>query len=204
LKEKKPAARLYSSLVGFLEKIFLFLELEHNGYKFRLRCRCKLMPSIKELAHWLSEARRIVIVGVGNPLRRDDNIGVEVVSELEGKVPKQVLLIKSETVPESFFEPIVEFKPTHILILDAALLNLSPGSIRLIEPKEATGTALSTHALPIQIFCEYLAKTTGAKITMLLIQPADTSFGEGLTRKLNLTKKRLVNHLISLIGGAKS
>ncbi len=160
--------------------------------------------SLRELASWLSEAQRIVLVGIGNPLRKDDNIGIEVIDALEGKVPEHVLLVKSETVPESFIGEIEAFKPTHILILDAALLNLRPGSIRLIKPQTAAEVAISTHALPIQIFCEYLAEATGAEIAMLLIQPEDTSFGEGLTPRLNQAKKRLVKHLLSLIGCAEN
>jgi len=156
--------------------------------------------SLDELAQWFSGARRIVIVGVGNPIRRDDNVGVEIVNGLEGKVPKSVLLIKSETVPESFIEPIVKFKPTHILILDAALLGLGPGAIKFMKTIEVKATAISTHALPIHIFCEYLTKTTGAKIAMLLIQPKNASFGEELTCELKMTKEKLVRHLVKMVG----
>jgi len=157
------------------------------------------MSLIGNVAQWFSKVQRIVIVGVGNPIRRDDNIGVEILDGLEGKVPKTVFLIKSETVPESFIGPIAEFKPTHILIVDAASLNLGPGAARFVEDVEASKTAISTHALPIQIFCEYLAKTTDAKVAMLLVQPKDTSFGEGLTRELDLARVKLVSHLIKII-----
>jgi hydrogenase 3 maturation protease len=155
-----------------------------------------------DLAAWLSGARRIVIVGVGNPLRRDDNVGVETIEGLEGKALQNVLLIKSETVPEEFMEQIVDFRPTHILIIDAALLDLAPGSARLTECLQTSRTPVSTHALPIQIFCEYLAKMTGAKIAMLLIQPKDTSFGEGLTHELELAREKLVSHLVRIVGQA--
>lgn len=155
-----------------------------------------------DLKQWFIGARRIVIVGVGNPIRRDDNIGVEIVKGLEGKVPESVLLVKSETIPEEYVGPIVDFKPTHILIIDAALLNLNPGTAKLIESVKASRVPISTHFLPIQIFYEYLTKMTGAKIAMLLIQPKDTSFGEGLTRELQLTKRRLSGHIIGIIGSA--
>jgi len=157
--------------------------------------------SSDDLVKWFSNARRIVIVGIGNPLRRDDNVGVEIVKGLEGKVQKSVLLIKSETVPESYIEPILEFNPSHILILDAALFGLAPGAIKLMEVSEVKTTAISTHALPLQIFCKYLAETIEAKIALLLIQPGDTNFGEGLTRELRLARKKLVNDLAKIIKG---
>lgn len=151
------------------------------------------------LARWFSKAQRIVIVGVGNSIRRDDNIGVEIVNGLKGKVTKDVFLIKSETVPESFIEPIVEFKPTHILIIDAGLMNLSPGTAKIVETIEVSKTAISIHALPIQIFCEYLAKMTDAKVAIILVQPKDTSLGEGLTHELDLAREKLVDYLAKII-----
>ena len=157
------------------------------------------MSVTHDLTRWFSQAQRIVIVGVGNPLRRDDNIGVEIVSGLEGKVSKAVLLIKSETVPESFIEQIIEFRPTHILIIDAALLNLSPGQVKLEESLKVSPVAISTHTLPIQIFCEHLTRMISVKIAMLLIQPENTNFGEGLTRRLNIIRNKLVDDLIKIL-----
>jgi hydrogenase 3 maturation protease len=148
------------------------------------------------LKNWLSNAQKIVIAGIGNPLRKDDFVGVEIVRNLQNKVSQSVYLIECETVPESFIEPITEFKPTHILLIDAAMLNLKPGSSKLIEPSRMINqSAISTHALPLKIFCEYLAKTTGAKIALLVIQPKDTDFGEGLTLKLRETATNLTNLL---------
>ena len=153
-----------------------------------------------DLKNWLSNAQRVVIVGIGNPLRKDDFVGVEIVRNLQNKVSQSVYLIECETVPESFIEPITEFKPTHILIIDAAMLNLKPGSSKLIEPSQMMKhPAVSTHALPLRIFCEYLAKTTSAKLVLLVIQPKDTSFGEGLTSKLRETATTLTNLLSKVL-----
>ena len=174
----------------------------------KVQSKLRLMVSSKnkkndieaDLKNWLSKAQRIVIAGIGNSLRKDDFVGVEIVRSLQNKVSRFVYLIECETVPESFIEPITEFKPTHILIIDAAMLNLSPGSSKIIEHSEIVGqTAISTHALPLRIFCEYLAETTGAKITLLVIQPKDTSFGEGLTSKLKETATNLTNLLSKVL-----
>jgi len=152
------------------------------------------------LKNWLSNAQKVVIAGIGNPLRKDDFVGVEIVRNLQNKVSQFVYLIECETVPESFIEPITEFKPTHILIIDAALLNLKLGSSKLMEPGQmAKQTAISTHALPLRIFCDYLTKTTGAKIALLLIQPKDAGFGEGLTAELKKTAVELTNLLSRIL-----
>ena len=153
-----------------------------------------------DLKNWLSNAQRVVVAGIGNPLRKDDFVGVEIVRNLQNRVSQYVNLIECETVPESFIEPITEFKPTHILIIDAAMLNLKPGSSELIESGQMVNQPpISTHALPLRIFCEYLAKTTGAKIVLLVIQPRDAGFGEGLTTELRKTALELTNLLSRIL-----
>jgi len=150
----------------------------------------------RDLRVWLSDAKKVVIAGVGSPLRKDDFIGVEIVRKLRNKVSHSVYLIECETVPESFIEPISDFKPTHVLIIDAAMLNLKPGSSKLIEPKEMVDAAVSTHALPLGLFSEYLRETIGAKVALLAIQPKDTSFGEGLTKDLQKTAEDVTNLIL--------
>lgn len=157
------------------------------------------MSVIEDVTQWLSPAQKIVLIGIGNPLRRDDNVGVKIIEGLEGNVPSSVLLIKSETIPENFLEPIIQFKPTHILLIDAALLDTKPGSIKLMHSLPVSRVPISTHILPLQIFCEYLTKLINPKIAFLLIQPEDTSFGEGLTQRLDAVRKQLIEHLLQII-----
>ncbi len=153
-----------------------------------------------ELRNWLYNARRVVIAGIGNPLRRDDFVGVHIVRKMRDRISKSVCLIECETVPESFIEPITEFEPTHILVIDAALLDLKPGSSMLIERGQmAVVPPISTHALPLQIFCDYIEGTLEAKIALLMIQPGDTSFGEGLTEEVEKTAEYLTNLLLKIL-----
>ena len=152
------------------------------------------------LKDWFSGAHRVVIAGIGNPFRRDDYVGVHIVRNLQNRVSRAVHLIEGETVPESYIDKITKFQPTHILLIDAGMLNLNPGSSRLVEPKELKKyVAISTHLLPLRIFCDYLEETTDAKLSLLVIQPEDTSFGKGLTPKLKETATNLSNLLLELL-----
>jgi len=56
----------------------------------------------KELKAWFSEAKRVVVAGIGNPIRMNDFVGVKVIQDLWGKVSEKVYLIECETVPENF------------------------------------------------------------------------------------------------------
>jgi len=127
-----------------------------------------------------------VVVGVGNPIRMDDFVGVKIVRDLSGKVDSdRVILIEAETIPENHMQEIVDYKPTHILIIDAAITGQKPGETKLVNPDQLMNfPAYSTHILPLRLFTEYVAEATKAKIALLLIEPMRTNFGEGLTPSL--------------------
>ena len=153
-----------------------------------------------DVTAWLSGYTRVVIVGVGNPLRRDDGVGVEVVKRLRGKIAHDaVLLLESESVPESFIEPIVEFNPSHILVIDAALIGLESGSMKLTDSSDLLGVTVSTHALPIQVFCTYLAQVTRSRIALLLIRPKNVDFGEEISTELEKAVTRIADVLTGIL-----
>jgi hydrogenase 3 maturation protease len=153
----------------------------------------------RELKNWLTNAERVVVAGIGNPIRTDDFVGVKIVQDLEGKVSERVYLIECETVPESFLEPIIEFNPSHVLLIDAAILGLKPGETRLVFSEQvANFPAITTHMLPLRIFCEYITKMTGAKIVLLLIEPKNNEFGEGLTPEVQAAAEKIANILQKL------
>jgi hydrogenase 3 maturation protease len=151
------------------------------------------------LKKWFAGAEKIVVAGIGNPIRRDDFVGVKIVQDLEGKVSKNVCLIECETVPESFMQEIVDLKPSHVLLIDAAVLGLKPGETRLVFPEQvADFPAVTTHMLPLRIFCEYITKMTETKIALLLIEPENTEFEEGLTPEVQAAAEKIVNILQKL------
>ncbi len=154
----------------------------------------------KDLRNWFLNARRIVLAGIGNPIRKDDFVGVRIIQNLKGKTAKNVFLIECETVPESFTQQIIDFNPTHILLIDAAILGLKPGESRLIEPEKLTSSSsYSSHMLPLRIFCEYVSQVSKAKIRLLLIEPKDTEFGEGLTPELDAAAKSISRSLLQIL-----
>ena len=152
------------------------------------------------LEKWFAGADRVVVAGIGNPIRRDDFVGVKIVQDLQGKVPKNVCLIECETVPETFMPEIVDFKPSHVLLVDAALLGLKPGETRLVFPEQvAAFPAVTTHFLPLRIFCEYITKMSGAKIAFLLVEPENTEFGEGLSPTVQAATEKITEILLKCL-----
>jgi hydrogenase 3 maturation protease len=153
-----------------------------------------------QLKNWLSQASRVVVAGIGNPIRSDDYVGTKIVQQLQGKLSANVRLIECETVPESYIFEIEEFKPSHVLLIDAALLGLAAGDTRLVFPEQVAGfSAVSSHVLPLRVFSDYLKEATGAKIALLLVQPKNVDFGENLSVELSAASTQIAGLLIELL-----
>jgi len=153
---------------------------------------------LSQLYAWLKDYRRLVVLGIGNPLRGDDAIGIKVIQNLQGRVPENVLLLECEMTPENYFSKIEEFKPTHVLMIDAAQINMEAGSSRLIPVEEIAGTALSTHTLPLSFLAEIIKQTLRAKVMLLGIQPETIELKEGLSPTLREASNKIAD-LIALV-----
>jgi len=154
----------------------------------------------KELKNWFADAKKVVVAGIGNAIRKDDYVGLKIVQDLQGKVSENVCLLECETVPESYLLDVELFNPTHVLLIDAAFLGSKSGEVNLVDPEIiANYFSISTHTLPLKIFCDYVKKATGAKIGLLLIEPKSIEFGEGLSVEVQTTAKQLTGTLLLLL-----
>ena len=153
-----------------------------------------------ELEKWFASSNRVVVAGIGNPIRRDDFVGMKIVQDLQDSDSRNVHLIECETIPESFMQKIIDINPSHLLLVDAAMLGLKPGETKLVFPEQVTAfPAITTHMMPLRIFCEYITKMTKAKIALLLIEPENTDFGEGLTTIVHATAEKIATVLRKLL-----
>jgi hydrogenase 3 maturation protease len=154
----------------------------------------------EDLKDWFTGSKKVVIAGIGNPIRQDDYVGLKIVQDMQGKVPQRVCLLECETVPESYLLDIEKFQPTHVLLVDAAVLKRPPGAASLVDAEEIIAfSAISSHVLPLRIFCEYVKKTTAAKVGLLLVEPQNMEFGEGLTSEVEASAQRLTKILVNLL-----
>ena len=144
------------------------------------------------------QLKRVVLVGVGNPIRGDDGVGVKIIEMLEQKRLTNVLLLNTETVPEAYTGAVTDYQPTHVLILDAANFHGKPGEAQLIPVEKIGGTAVSTHSLPLTIFARYIQKTLNTKVTLLGIQPKIIDFGAEISPEVKSAAEEIVEILIGI------
>jgi len=142
----------------------------------------------KELQTRLAAAGKVAVLGIGSPLKTDDAAGMMLIEELaqRGVASEQVLLIPGSTAPENFTGVIREFAPDLLLAIDAAHMNLAPGTIALLEAEELSGLEFSTHMLPFSLMQQYLAGVGVDEILLLGLEPLSTEFG--LTTSMPVAK----------------
>jgi len=129
------------------------------------------------------EARRVVILGVGNRLRGDDAVGCIVCDELKDKLASH--MIDCGSAPENYVQPVADRNPTRILVVDCCNYGAQPGEFRLFSREEVDRLSyglLSTHTLPLTLTIEMLSLETGAAIELLGIQPEQIEFGNHLSK----------------------
>jgi hydrogenase 3 maturation protease len=138
------------------------------------------MEGLKEII----DGRNCLVLGVGNVGRGDDGIGPYVISRLRTRNK-----LDCGSAPENFTGRIRALSPDVILIVDAVDFGAAPGDHILTEAEKAGGLILSTHSLPLSLFCMMFP---GTPVYLIGIQPASfTKMGE----KIRATGERLASEL---------
>jgi hydrogenase 3 maturation protease len=122
---------------------------------------------------------KMVIVGIGNPLRGDDGFGPALIERLQNKV--SFLCIDAGTAPENYVGLLVKEKPDTILLIDVADLSLEPGQYRILQPEDILKCGFTTHDMSSRMLMEFLEDQTNASILMLGVQPQQVSLGEAMS-----------------------
>jgi len=151
----------------------------------------------------LKKAQRLAVLGAGSTLRGDDAAGMCIVEELQAafnaEQNPQILFCPGETAPENYSGKINQFCPTHLLVIDAADIGETPGSIVEIRPEDVGGPMYCSHMLPLRVMIRYLAQETGADVTLLGIQYKSIAFDTGMTDEMRAAVDELSGALKRVI-----
>jgi hydrogenase 3 maturation protease len=132
------------------------------------------------------EGKRVVVLGVGNPMRGDDGIGPCLADRLQGNVSATV--VTAGDVPENYLGPVAAARPEVVVIVDAAELGAAPGEMAIVEVNElaagraALGWAASTHNASLRLFIKVLQSEIQTDVFLLGVQPASMAFGAPMSQ----------------------
>lgn len=136
----------------------------------------------------LGRLPRIAVLGVGNSWRSEDAAGLLVARALStcecAAHPDRFLSIEAGPAPENRTAELRKFTPEVVLIIDAAEMGETPGTIRWIAAEEIDGMSASTHSLPLSMLAHYLELELDCDIRFLGIQVGSNEVGETVSAKV--------------------
>jgi hydrogenase maturation protease len=119
----------------------------------------------------------VVVIGLGNPDRADDAVGISIAEKCKAVFPDRVF-VETETSVEGTVLRILEDRRIDLVwFVDAVDFGGSAGEIRKFEVKDADQfvPAISTHKIPMTLLMNILAQH-GKKALLLGIQPGTLDF----------------------------
>ena len=148
---------------------------------------------------------KTAVIGIGNPLRRDDGIGITLVEKLrEEKLPNIVCI---DGGPGGVHLLPFLSKYRRIILVDAAYFNAEPGDTKVFTLQEIDNdyrNPLSAHMLDTIQIIKLYQELHERKLEVIVfgIQPSDTTYGTNLSpiikEKLLEILKKLVETIIQV------
>ncbi len=134
---------------------------------------------------------RRAILGIGNPLRRDDGVGIWVAEQMRGRGWD---VVSAGPSVENALGIVRRLAPDLLVVVDAAEMGLPPGTVRRLPTAELARMLGSTHALPLSFLLSTVRDRVG-EIVLIGIQPADRSLGEDLSPAVRACAAEVVSLL---------
>ena len=152
-----------------------------------------------KLSFFLNDAHRLVVIGMGNELRTDDAVGIEVARRLKQKMNARLTVFDGSMLPDVFIRPACAVRPSHLLIIDAAELHGHPGEWRLLSKEEIDTGLFTTHAIPATEIAAEIQRRCHAKAAFLGIQPKSRGVGLHLSPECTNAADEIAKTIIRLI-----
>lgn len=147
----------------------------------------------------LSKSGDLVFIGVGNPLRSDDGVGVMIATEL-GKVLKyrRVKVLVLEDRVDLLPKKLKRLKPAALLFFDAADFGGEPGEVRLINIHESARKTMSAHEIPLDVIVKLSGMSCPAYI--LGVQVWSLEIGGQMNPAVRAAGERIVEFIARTLG----
>ncbi len=148
----------------------------------------------RELKKIISGGKRILLVGIGNVLRRDDGIGVYIVQRIKESAWLSKLVV--EVSLENYIRVINRKAPDLLILVDCLDFGKWPGYSKMLSLEQIREDAVHSHHLTLSKVSEFFAMP----VYVLGIQPGNIKVGEEMTREVTDAGARLIRFFHTLTG----
>jgi hydrogenase 3 maturation protease len=131
---------------------------------------------IKDLKELLGLNSKILFVGIGNVLKRDDGVGVFISNHINPSQNRQTLTVEASI--ENYIGKINSLAPDILVLIDCVHFNRKPGYFELLEIDKIQDFTTNTHNISLKKIKELFRVPI---ILVLGIQPLSVNFGEEMS-----------------------
>jgi hydrogenase 3 maturation protease len=162
----------------------------------------RLLASLKKA----DRPTRLAILGIGQETRGDDFAGAYLARRL---LPYAVgnpnlLVLDVGSAPENFTSGLRHFQPDLILMVDAAQMDLPPGSVCWLDWQSIEKGLPVTHTFSLSIIAGFFKRELGSQVALIGIQPAQNEFAEPLSAVVAQAVQQLSQDLTVLVKAEQS
>jgi hydrogenase maturation protease len=144
--------------------------------------------------------KRVVhFVPLGNSLKRDDGVGIYILSKLRKMLKNNLPSYVKIHAARPNVEAIIHRIPSRdiVIFFDAVMMNNHPGTIVFTSLSSAKYGFFATHNIPLKVLLEYRLMLDNSYL--LGVVPYDLSVGEGLSPFIKTVADNIVDELYRMV-----
>ena len=107
--------------------------------------------------------------------------------------------INGGSVPENFTGLIKKINPSHIILIDATLMNREAGEINIVDKENIVDISISTHSMSLAYLIKYLQLEKEYDILFIGIEPEKMDLSFELSPKIKNSSNMLITLLFDRI-----
>ena len=127
-----------------------------------------------------------------------NELNVDVNESLVERI-NNTFLINGGSVPENFTGLIKKCNPSHIILIDASLMNMDAGEINIVNKDNIADISISTHSLSLSYLIKYLELEKDYNILFIGIEPEIMELSFELSSKIKNSSDMLIKLLFDKI-----
>jgi hydrogenase 3 maturation protease len=135
-----------------------------------------------------------LLLGVGNSLCADDGVGPAVARRLQGAAGW--MSVDCGISLENASGVVTNERPDLLVVVDAARMGLSPGSVRRLPCALNDRMLASTHGLPLSFILSRMQDAAG-EVVLVGVEPETVELGQEISATVSEAGDRLVSILRS-------
>jgi hydrogenase maturation protease len=135
----------------------------------------------------LNVGKKILFVGIGNLLKKDDGVGVYISSGIINRCNIEALTV--EVSLENYIGKINRIDPDILVLIDCVEMGSVPGTSKLISVSQLDDLTFNTHNISLKRISEFFKMP----VYLLGIQPEKIDFGENISYLVMEEAEKIIN-----------